>query len=149
MRFATVRKYALSLPEVTEQPHHECGSFRVRGRIFVTAPPDGGHIHVFIPEQHRDPALAVYSAFVEKLLWGGKAVGVRVTLANAEARAVKRLVRLAWQAKAPRALRAADEPSAPAFMGAPGRWRTGASSHPTRASKRRLPAGEVQRRGKS
>jgi hypothetical protein len=40
----TVRRHALSLDEVTEAPHHELSSFRVRGRIFVTIPPDpDGH----------------------------------------------------------------------------------------------------------
>jgi hypothetical protein len=112
MLFATLRKYAMSLPEVTEQPHHEYGSFRVCGKIFVTFPPARQHVHVFIPEQHRDPALALYPAFTEKLLWGGKVVGVRVSLANAEARAVKLLVLQAWQAKAPRALLAAAQPRA-------------------------------------
>lgn len=37
MKMATVRRFALQLPEITEQPHHHDGSFRVRGKIFVTA----------------------------------------------------------------------------------------------------------------
>ena len=32
---AVVRKLALSLPESTEQPHHDMTSFRVRGKIFA------------------------------------------------------------------------------------------------------------------
>jgi hypothetical protein len=36
MKIDTVRKYALSLEAVTEEPHHNYSSFRVRSKIFVT-----------------------------------------------------------------------------------------------------------------
>ena len=104
MKYAAARTFALSLPEATEQPHFTFSSFRVRGKIFVTVPPEQGHIHVFLSESHREQALAVYSEFTEKLLWGGKVVGLRVSLASAPAIAVKQLVRQAWSAKAPKAL---------------------------------------------
>jgi hypothetical protein len=100
MKFAAVRKYAMSLPEVTEQPHHHFGSFRVRGKIFVTVPPEQEYIHVFVAETQREQALAMYPEFVEKLLWGGKVVGVRVALAPALAAVTKRLISQAWQLKA-------------------------------------------------
>jgi len=45
---AEARRLALSLPEVTEQPHFDMASFRVRGKIFVTVPPEGTRLHVFI-----------------------------------------------------------------------------------------------------
>lgn len=57
MKLATLRKFALSLPEVTEEPHHDFGSFRVRGKIFVTVPPGEEFIHVFAPEPVREQAL--------------------------------------------------------------------------------------------
>lgn len=105
MKLATVRKYALSLPEVTEQPHFHFGSFRVRGRIFVTVPPEGAHLHVFVAELDREQALAIHPEFTEKLFWGGKVVGLRVNLAAAPVVAVKRLVLQAWENKVPKALR--------------------------------------------
>jgi hypothetical protein len=89
---------------VTEEPHHQLSSFRVRGKIFVTIPPEQEHIHVFVSEQQCEQALAMYPSFTEKLLWGGKVVGVRIALAGADPRAVKALVRSAWQHKAPKAL---------------------------------------------
>lgn len=104
MKMAVVRKFAMSLPEVSEAPHHEYGSFRVSGKIFVTFPPGDEFIHVFIPEELRDEAITVYSTFVENLLWGGKVVGIRVRLAAADAAAVKRLVKEAWTYKAPKKL---------------------------------------------
>lgn len=101
MKFSTLRTFALSLPGTTEAPHHNFGSFRVRGKIFVTVPPGETHIHVFVPDMAREQALVLHPEFVEKLLWGGKVVGVRVTLAAAKPAAVKSLVRQAWQHKAP------------------------------------------------
>jgi len=104
MRLAQVRRHALSLPAVTEEPHFNYSSFRVRGKIFVTVPPDEEHVHVFVGEEQREPALAVYPQFLEKLTWGAKVVGLRVTLASAEASVVNRLVSSAWQSKAPKSL---------------------------------------------
>lgn len=107
MKIAAVRAFAMSLPEVTEEPHQHFGSFRVRGKIFVTMPPGEERIHVFVPEQEREQALAMYPAFTEKLLWGSKALGVRVSLAHARPGVVKSLVLQAWRSKAPRTLREA------------------------------------------
>ena len=100
MKIATLREYALSLAGVTEQPHHEYASFRVRTKIFVTVPPAEDVIHVFVGEEDRERALAMYPQWTEKLLWGGKARGLRIRLAEAEAAAVKSLVRKAYEAKA-------------------------------------------------
>ena len=99
-----IRRYALSLAEVTEQPHFDYVSFRVRGKIFLTVPPDGKHLHVFVAEEQRELALAVHAACVEKLWWGGKVVGLRVDLAKAEGKAVKELIDQAWARKAPKSL---------------------------------------------
>jgi hypothetical protein len=104
MTLAEVRRYALSLPEATEAPHFERTSFRVRNKIFVTAHPSEGHIHVFLPEEYREPALAMHPAHFQKLLWGGKVVGLRVKLERAPVGATRELIRFAWQSKAPRSL---------------------------------------------
>jgi len=106
VKLAAVRKYALSLPEVTEEPHHQYGSFRVRAKIFVTYPPGQEHLHIFVGEQERELAMVLYSEFTEKLLWGGKVVGVRLLLESAPPSAVKSLVRKAWANKAPKSLHA-------------------------------------------
>lgn len=104
MKFTAVRRYALTLPGVTEEPHHHYGSFRVRGKIFVTVPPDETHIHVFVDEAAREQALVVHADFVEKLFWGGKVCGIRIRLDAAKPAAVKELVRRAWAHKAPKSL---------------------------------------------
>jgi len=104
MKLSQIAKFARSLPEVTEEPHFQHSSFRVRGKIFVTVPPDEEHIHVFVGDQHREPALAMHPEFLSKLTWGAKVVGLRVALELADAAVVKQLVRHAWETKAPRSL---------------------------------------------
>jgi hypothetical protein len=99
-----VRRHALSLPEAKEEPHFDRTSFRVRGRIFITARPADSHIHVFVPEHVREPFLAMHPDVASKLLWGGKVVGLRVELHRAPAGLVKELVRSAWASRAPKAL---------------------------------------------
>jgi hypothetical protein len=106
MRSATVRKHALSLPEVTEQPHFDFTSFRVRGKIFVTMPPDEKHVHVFVGEEHRKPFATMYPQYISELPWGKKIVGLRIALAKADTEVVKELINFAWQNKAPKSLQA-------------------------------------------
>jgi hypothetical protein len=99
MKIDAVRKYAMALEAVTEEPHHDYSSFRVRGKIFVTVPPSAEVIHVFVAEEDRETAFALYPGFLEKLLWGGKVVGLRVALASANSTAVKALVRKAYETR--------------------------------------------------
>jgi hypothetical protein len=105
MDLESARKLALALPEATEAPHFQYASFRVRGKIFATAPPAGDLLHLFITGTAREQALALHGAFVDPLTWGGKVVGVRVHLAKADTKVVRALIRLAWEAKATKALR--------------------------------------------
>ena len=99
MKFEALRRFALSLEGTTEAPHHHYGSFRINGKIYVTVPPEQAHIHVFVPEDAREQALAMYPESMEELLWGGKVAGVRVCLDAAAGPEVKALVRKAWVGK--------------------------------------------------
>jgi len=104
MTLTQVRKHALSLHATTEEPHFDRTSFRVGKKIFATARSSEPHIHVFVPDEVREPALAMYPDFVTKLLWGGKVVGVRIDLPGAQPAAVHSLVEAAWRSKAPKAV---------------------------------------------
>jgi hypothetical protein len=99
MKIDTIRTYALSLEAVTEEPHHNYSSFRVRGKIFVTIPPDEEFIHVFVGEEDREVSLAMHSHCVEKLLWGAKVLGLRISLATAAPAMVKALVAKAYETR--------------------------------------------------
>ena len=104
MKIDQVRRVALALPEVTEEPHHTYSSFRVRGRIFATVPPEGDHVHLFVTDEQREIALELNSEFVEKLHWGARVIGVRVSLAKAKPKVVTKLLEQAWARKAPKSL---------------------------------------------
>lgn len=107
MKLHQARRYALSLPETTEEPHFEYSSCRVRGRIFATIPPSGDYLHIFVEEDQRAPLIAAEPEVYEALHWGAKVVGVKVTLAHAHARAVERLLLQGWMRKAPKRIAAA------------------------------------------
>jgi hypothetical protein len=74
---------------------------------------------VFVDEQVREAALIMDPAFLEKLLWGGKAVGLRVDLERARPTAVRALVRQAY------AHQVAARPVRAARNAAPARPRSG------------------------
>lgn len=104
MRIDTARRFALSLPETTEEPHFDMSSFRVRGKIFATVPPQGGVLHVFVDEAEARSAAASDPGAYSELWWGKKLSGVRVHLERAERREVCELLELAWRRKAPKKL---------------------------------------------
>jgi hypothetical protein len=100
VKLEDVRKVALGLPETTEEPHHNFSSFRVRGKIFVTIPPGGEILHIFLPDHERELALAMDPEFLEPVLWGNKVLGVRAKLPTASKATVGELVRKAYSYKA-------------------------------------------------
>jgi len=107
LKLQQARLFAMSLPSVSEEPHFNYSSFRVGGKIFATVPPEGQHLHVFVEEEQRQVAIALEPGAVEKLLWGKKVVGLRITLAEVKSPLVKRLLEQAWARKAPKRLLAA------------------------------------------
>ncbi len=104
MKLEQARRIAMSLPSVTEEPHFAFISFRVAGRIFATAPPDGEHLHVFVDEGQRQLAMALDPGPLENLTWGKRVVGLRVALPKATAALVKELLQQSWARKAPKRL---------------------------------------------
>lgn len=99
MLLEDVRRMAMALLGTTESPHHRYTSFRVRGRIYATAPIEGGLLHVFVDEEDRDRMVVLHPDTYEKLGWGRKIVGLRVNLDNARPEDVGALLRIAWQRK--------------------------------------------------
>ena len=99
-----VRKLALALPEAAEQPHHDMTSFRVRGKIFATMPPDGDRLHVFLPEGEVASYCAEFPSAVEELWWGKKLSGCRVILRHADRALVREMLDESWRRKAPKSL---------------------------------------------
>lgn len=71
----------------------------MRGKIFVTIPLEEDFIHVFVGEEDRQQALALYPEFIETLLWGTKVLGLRVALATAKPTVVKSLLGKAYDTR--------------------------------------------------
>ncbi len=98
------RAVALDFPEATEAPHHDMTSFRVRGKIFATAPPAGDRLHVFVDESETRASVADDPAAFEELWWGAKLSGVRVILAVADRGRVTELLEDSYRRRAPKRL---------------------------------------------
>jgi hypothetical protein len=99
MTLSEVRDWAMELHGSTESPHHRYTSFRLRGRIYATAPRAGGFLHVFVDEVDRDRMVRLHPGAYERLGWGKKVVGLRVDLERAAPEDVRALLRIAWQRK--------------------------------------------------
>jgi hypothetical protein len=100
---AQARDLALRLPEATEQDHHGIPSFRVRGRIFATAP-DDRHLRIMAPEEEIRAAVAEDPAAYSEFWWGSRLACVVVRLDRADPEQVAELITDAWRRKAPRRL---------------------------------------------
>jgi hypothetical protein len=98
------RRFALSLPEATQEPHFDVSSFRVRGKIFATVPPDEAHLHVFVDEEEITASVAENPAAFEPLRWGDRIRGLRINLAPAPESRVSELLEESWRRKAPKRL---------------------------------------------
>ena len=128
-----VRAHALSLPDTTEEPHHvqlvsACAEdlrHRAAGRALL---------HVFLPDEQRDLALALDPAFLEPLIWGSKVMGVRVHLPKARRATVLALVAQAYATSRPQAGTACRRASAARLRGrvAPGERLHPRHRHPPR-----------------
>jgi len=112
MKLQQVRVLAMALPSVSEEPHFDYTSFRIGGKIFATAPPDGDYLHVFVEEEQREAAIDLQPEAVEELHWGKRVVGLRIELARVKPPLVKQLLEQAWSRKAPKRLLAAYRSSA-------------------------------------
>jgi hypothetical protein len=104
MQLADVRRLAMALLGTTESPHHRYTSFRVRGRIYATAPVEGGSLHVFLDEEDRDRMIRLQPHAYIELGWGRKTAGLRVDLDRARPEDVRELLRAAWKRKLPKSV---------------------------------------------
>ena len=100
---AAARRIALSLPEATEEPHHDMSSFRVTKKIFATVP-DGTHLHVMVDQDETAMAVAECPSGCEELWWGKRLSGVRVDLTHVDRELLTELLTESWRRRAPKAL---------------------------------------------
>ena len=106
-----LRSFALSLPESAESPHFDSASLRVRGKIFVTVPPEAEHARVFVDDDETAAAVARFPEAYEVLMWGKKQWGVKARLSCSPTDDLFELVEEAWRRKAPKRIAAAYDSS--------------------------------------
>lgn len=110
MRLDTARRFALSLPATTEEPHFDMSSFRVKGKIFATVPQGGKTLHIHVDADEAVALIAEDPSAFEEIVWGkGRPDWVRVHLAKADRGNVCELLEEAWRRKAPKTLVAARD----------------------------------------
>lgn len=100
MNMQRLRRFVFSMPNVTEAPHHDKSSFRVKGKIFATVPPGEQHLHVMLDEPIARSVLSSNDESLEELWWGKKLAGVRVELAAADDELVETLLEEAYRRRA-------------------------------------------------
>lgn len=92
-----VRTIALGLDGAEERDHHGFPSFRTARRIFATLP-DGGHLHLMLPEEEIRAAVAEWPGWTEEKWWGRKLAAARVDLAACDPDVVAELLEDSWRA---------------------------------------------------
>lgn len=109
MELDAARRFALSLPETTEEPHFDMSSFRVKGKIFATVPQGGATLHVFVDPDEGRALLAEEAPAFEQIAWGKqlRTDWIRVHLRLADVAQVRELLEDAWRMKAPKRVLAA------------------------------------------
>lgn len=119
MKFDEAREYALTLPETTEEPHFERTSFRVRGKIFATAKPDGEELNLMFSEVEAEAIAKSHPQWCKTLPWGRQIAGVQIRLSEAHPERVRELLLDAWHRWAPKRLaaRLGTAPAAPRARG--------------------------------
>jgi hypothetical protein len=98
-----VRDLALALPGAAEADHWGNPSFRVRGKIFATAP-DAMRLNVMIDPFEVDGVVRENPETCSELWWGKEVRGVQVSLRKASRELVAALLESAWRRRAPRSL---------------------------------------------
>jgi len=108
IRLEDARRFALGLPEVSEQDHHGMHSFRVRGKIFATVP-DDTHLRVMVDEDEIRAVAAANPRSCEEFFWGARLAALVVDIGRVRKTLLEELLTDAWARKAPRKLLAEFE----------------------------------------
>jgi len=111
--FDDVRRIALALPEVQEKPHFGMPAFRVAEKGFASVTKD--HSRVLLQLDAAGVAAELALGDCQQLTRGEVPIGLDADLAALDAARLERLLRRAWQHRAPkaviRAAAACDGPS--------------------------------------
>jgi hypothetical protein len=100
---ARVRKGALELPEVEERTHFGAVAFYVRDKSVASLTKDGERVQFSLPADQVDVVVAEHPE-AEPIVRQGTTIGVGLRRADLDVRVLDRLLRQAWEARAPKRL---------------------------------------------
>ena len=100
-----VRRLALALPETVEAPHFDRASFRVRGKVFATLPPQGDSVVLMLPLEIQASIMQAHPSEIRPLpaAWQGRGSTERLLEGISEAE-LHGLLASAWRRIAPKSL---------------------------------------------
>jgi hypothetical protein len=104
---ADFRKIALSMPDATEGEHMAHPDFRVAGKIFATLGyPDQEHGMVILPPEEQARLVRSHPKLFSpaKGAWGRSGSTV-VRLEKIDKQTLQRVMKIAWQKRAPKRLK--------------------------------------------
>jgi hypothetical protein len=100
--FDDVRRIALALPQVREKPHFGMPAFRVADKGFASVTKD--HSRVLLHLDAADVAAELALGNCQQLTRGEVLIGLDADLAALDSARLERLLRRAWQHRAPKAV---------------------------------------------
>jgi len=110
---ARLRKGALALPEVAEGTHFGMVAFYVSGKSVASLTKDGERVQFPLPADQLETIVADHPK-AERVIQKGAPIGVSLPLAELDVRVLDRLLRQAWETRAPKRLVATHRADAPA-----------------------------------
>ena len=117
MTSAELRRFAMSLPGTTEEPHFDKTSFRVRKRSYASWSEEQGLLCVQVDEDEARALLAQDPSVFTHALFGKTRVvpdWIGVRMASADPDLVYELLEEAWRRRAPKpVVQAYDNPATP------------------------------------
>lgn len=111
MTHPDIRALALALPEAEEHPHFDRASFRVRGKIFATLPPqkDGRDLVVLkLPPLVKESLQETDASAIVSLGGWDKGGWTQLDIGRMDGAKLADLIRLAWRGVAPKKLQAGE-----------------------------------------
>ena len=113
MRPATVRKFALSLPEAEERETWDTATLRVRNKIFVMFDEKERHLWVKSTHDEQRALIAMHPDTFFVPSYVGSKGWVGVVVSKADRGEVEDLITEAWRMTAPKRLVAAFDEASP------------------------------------
>lgn len=103
---ADLRRYAMALPDVVEQPHFRLPAFRVADRLLAHLEKGDAHAIVCVGRAEAEQAAVERPDVYEEVSRNGGSifVGLRVDLAQITEERMRELVEHAWRHRAPKRL---------------------------------------------